>query len=114
MSIAEWHKSKMENPVYRSNIRSGIAQIVALTPLLWTFCLGFGSIYCIMGTLRTDYGPRIGNDGVAFGIVLLPAVALLCFKAFWVILRKSPKATLRLAAVTNISFFATTVWLVSR
>lgn len=109
MSLAEWHQSKLENPIYRSNIRSGIKFLLDLTPLLWTFCLGWGSVYCVTETLRIDYSPRIGNDGIVSGLLLLPAAGLLCFKAFWMILRKSVKAALYLAAVTHFSFFTLTI-----
>ena len=114
MSVGEWHESKMDDPVYRANIRYGITFILGMTPIFWTFCLGYGSIYCIIEALRTTYGPRIGNDGMASAAILLPAAGLLCFKTFWMILRKSLKAALCLAAVTNISFFAVTVRLISR
>ncbi len=114
MSIAEWHTSKMDDPVYRANIRYGIMFILGITPSYWTFCLGWGSVYCIMEALRTTYGPRIGNDGMASAAILLPAAGLLCFKTFQMIIRKSLKAALCLAAVTNMFFFAVAVWLLSR
>ena len=109
MSTAEWHKSKMENPVYRPNIRYGIVFVLGMTPLIWTMVLGYGSAYCVIKALRTGYGPRIGNDGMASGIVLLPAAAILSFRGFWILFRKSRRAALWVAAVTNLSFVAAAI-----
>lgn len=104
----------MDDPVYRANIRYGIMFILGMTPLIWTMFLGYGSAYCVIEALRTDYGPRIGNDGMASAFILLPAAAILSFKGFWILLRKSLIIALWLAAVTNFSFYATGIWLLSR
>lgn len=114
MSIAEWHKSKMENPVYESGYCQVILYNLFLMPFLWAFCLGWGSVFYITEVLRANYGPDVGNKGILSSLILIPAAAVLCFKVFFMIFRKSSKIALRLATVTTISFLTAVVWLVSR
>jgi len=109
MSIAEWHKSKLENPFYRSNIRYVTAYTLGMTPLIWTMFLGYGSTLCVTESLRHDYGPRIGNDSMACAFVLLPAAALLCFRSFWILARKSMKVMFWVSVATNILFVVATI-----